>query len=292
MRRVPLLTVTLILSWSLAPAQGAPQSQYAVCTSEPWQPTVYLSNAFSFPSSTPYATLAAAYKKTLMEKYEYEGNVTCWTYQSQAAADLELRRNATAVGRTRKVIETKWSYLGAPVPAPAPPPAPAPGAPARPAAPDDPRLGSLSAEERKWAVDEYPVAVGYCENNLKLQSMFPCDRFGRAVLNFRIIHAKEKFPAEDRSGRMVWIPLINVISDSRFDCSGCLEEAKTKHWADSIATGQNAAAGAKAWGDCFAKEFTTRFRASPSILGERGVENEARILCSQRFPPKPYVPSP
>jgi hypothetical protein len=47
-----------------------------------------------------------------------------------------------------------------------------------------------------------------------------------------------------------------------------------------------------AWGDCFAKEFTTRFRASPSIIGERGVENEARILCSQRFPPKPYVPSP
>ncbi|HEV8150406.1 MAG TPA: hypothetical protein VGP61_09520 [Gemmatimonadales bacterium] len=286
MKRAKLLAALLIPGPSMAIAQQAPavKSLYSYCESEPWQPTVYLSAVWSKLSTTPYQTASNGFKKLLMEKYEYEGNVTCYDFPTQATAAAELQRIRTAVSRSKKVISTTWVFAGAPPAPPPPPPPPTTGVQAAAAA--DPRLAGLAADDRAWIVAEYPAARGYCENNMVLSEMVDCDQFARAVLNFRINHVNEKGPDGSRE------PLVNIVSDERLDCSACLVDAKTRKWADQesrhylsvyIAQQKITEKQVQDFAECFGTEFTTRFRSKPAITRYRDAYADAAGACRKRM---------
>ncbi len=81
----------------------------AVCQSEGFQPTVYLSGPFTFPDGTKYQAYADAFKKSLTDKYKYEGSVICNDFPSQAGADAAFDYSSTGLSRSRKVVQTKWN---------------------------------------------------------------------------------------------------------------------------------------------------------------------------------------
>jgi hypothetical protein len=157
--------------------------------------------------------------------------------------------------------------------------------------PDDPRLAPFSPEDRVVVVREVRQARGYCQEDVSLQALFNCDRFADAVVKYRATHMSEKFPSLDPGGKLLWEPLDKVLQNPRFDCSACLDDPRTKVWAEKqsrkfLAMGTSASkvteADLRKLADCFAQEFTTRFRAKPALTTMKDVQTETSDVCTKR----------
>jgi hypothetical protein len=236
------------------------------------------------------------------KKYGYpkDGSVDCTTFASQAEA-FSAKQQWIKPGGRITVIETTWSYgeqaspPGPAVPAgnPVAAAAPSPAAGAQQAAPPSGATRPLTASERQFAQNEMPGSKQYCESDPALAAVFDCDRFAKAVYNYRVAHPEGLTPfghCATGGGCGVTEPLGNLVAVGKLDCTDCLDDEKVMKWAaretDSymtimIANKQITDAKLKQMEVCVGQQFLARFPAKPYPISIKAVENEALEACGK-----------
>jgi hypothetical protein len=89
----------------------------------------------------------------------------------------------------------------------------------------DPRLKQMSAEDRKYILDQGAYAVEYCKNNATLNGLYSCSCFSEKMVDARIKTNGERVRMAGRSGRE---PFTNLIS--KVDYRDCADPAKAEKY--------------------------------------------------------------
>ncbi len=98
------------------------RTSHCYCSSDMGQSTMYFSAAFDLflPAGAPdlkYHQMEDSFKQTIQQKYGYEGNAVCFgNYKTLAEVQADEQKRITEMRASKKwkIIETGWTYNGAP----------------------------------------------------------------------------------------------------------------------------------------------------------------------------------
>jgi hypothetical protein len=186
---------------------------------------------------------------------DYPGDLQCTRVRTleEARSYEQIYVNRDRQNK-RNVIETGWTYNGAP-------PQPTPQG-------QDPRLAQIPEPFRRQALDEISGSKGYCLNNERISGLIDCDCFSKIVLDYRIAHAKEYNSPRGGQDTEGWLPLTNLLLGP-LNCSECISDERILKWATAQTTKSVAPnypdADKKFMTECVSRSFLANFRAKPSL---------------------------
>ncbi len=292
MPRITLLSCCglALLSISLSPpvvvgqgqerAAPPPVTRYLFCVGVPSpQSTIYYSGII-VTTEQNLNPVHVAFFQFLKQKYSYKGpgdypgDLQCTGVRTleEARSYLQIYVKKDRQNK-RNVIETGWTYIGAPAP-------PAPQG-------QDPRVAQIPEPFRQHVLDEIAQSKGYCEGNELISALLDCDCLSRIVLNYRIAHAKEyQLPWMEERTRG-WEPFVNLLLGEKLNCSECFSDEKILKWAAAQTMKSLAPnypdADRKFMTDCVSRSFLANFRAKPYVGLERDHWIRALESCGKQL---------
>jgi hypothetical protein len=149
----------------------------------------------------------------------------------------------------------------------------------------DPRLKAVSADDRKFILDEAASAIGYCKTNDMLMNLYSCSCFSGKVLNERIKTNGQTIVERTRKR----IPFVNLIAS--LDISECVVPAKitkygTNRAYETLKMDPNySTTQLDQISQCVGADLTERFQAQPisNIRVIDGMFSSALIPCRERI---------
>jgi len=242
-----------------------PVTQYLFCVgaASP-QSTIYYSGTIVTTEKNTNP-VHVAFFQFLKQKYSYKGpgdypgDLQCTGVRTleEARSYEQIYVNRDRQNK-RNVIETGWTYNGAP-----PPPAPQG---------QDPRLAQIPEPFRRQALEEISGSKGYCQNNELISGLIDCDCFSKIVLDYRIAHAKEYHAPRGGHDTGGWLPLTTLLLGP-LNCSECISDERILKWATAQTIKSLAPnfpdADKKFMTGCVSRSFLANFRAKPSLGSER-----------------------
>ena len=292
MRRITLLScfglalLSVLVSPPLVRGQARaappPEPRYLFCigAASP-QSTIYYSGTI-VTTEKDLNPVHVAFFQFLKQKYSYKGPGDYpGDLQCTGVRTLEEARSFEQIyvnrdrQQKRTVVETGWTYNGALAPIAASPPAAptAAGVGMPPPAPQgqDPRLAQVPEPFRRQMLDEMPNTRGYCQNNVLLSELLDCACFSKAVLDYRIAHAKEYHVPRGGHDTGGWEPISTL--PAVVDCSACISDDRILNWAAARAlkslSPDFSDADKKSRTECISRSFLANFRAKPYVGLER-----------------------
>jgi hypothetical protein len=260
------------------PSAPPPETRYLFCVgvASP-QSTIYYSGII-VTTEKNLNPVHVAFFEFLKQKYSYKGpgdypgDLQCTGVRTleEARSYLQIYVNRDRQNK-RTVVETGWTYIAAPAP-PAPPV-------------QDPRMAQIPEPLRRQMLNVVSNSNAFCQNHLGISGLVDCACFSKAVLSYRIAHAKEYHVTQGVQDTRNYEPISNILA--LVDCTECISDEKILKWAADQTLKTLAPnypePGKKFMTDCVPRNFLANFRAKPYVGEERDHWIRALESCTKQL---------